>query len=257
MEFSRRVARWTVALALGVFTAAPSFAQSAASSGQIVGHVTDGSGGAVAAAEVTVRSKDTNSSRQTKTDSAGRYALSLLPLSTYELVVSGGGFERAVREVVVTLGATATANVTLKVAGVTEDVEVGGAVDRAGTHSKSVLTDLQVQNLPATGRRLRSMFLLTPSTQIEPECGGFAISGQKGLFTNINVDGGDYTNTHWCGHVEFSPTFSLEALQEFQVCGARSPRSLAARPAASSTCRQSPGPTTWWEPAITCSAMMR
>ena len=36
-------------------------------------------------------------------------------------------------------------------------------------------------------------------------------------FLNINVDGGDYTNTHWCGHVEFSPTFSMEALQEFQV----------------------------------------
>jgi hypothetical protein len=214
------VARWAIALALSGLTASPAFAQSAASSGQIVGQVVDATGGAVAAAEVTVRSKDTNLSRRTKTDSAGRYALSLLPLSTYEVVVSGAGFEPVVREIVVTLGATSTANVTLKVAGVTEGVEVGGAaarVDRAGTHSKSVLTDLQIQNLPANGRRIRSMFLLTPSTQIEPECGGFAISGQKGLFTNINVDGGDYTNTHWCGHVEFSPTFSLEALQEFQV----------------------------------------
>src|SRR5436190_7598254 len=91
------------------------------------------------------------------------------------------------------------------------------AIEPSQTFSKAVLTDIQLRNLPSNGRRIRGMFLLTPSTQIEPECGGFAISGQKGLFTNINVDGGDYTNTHWCGHVEFSPTFSLEALQEFQV----------------------------------------
>jgi hypothetical protein len=106
----------------------------------------------------------------------------------------------------------------MRVAGVAQDVNVTAAgIESTGTHSKAVLTDLQVQNLPASGRRVRSMFLLTPATQIEPECGGFAIAGQKGLFTNINVDGGDYTNTHWCGHVEFSPTFSLEAVQEFQV----------------------------------------
>src|SRR5436190_16956398 len=91
------------------------------------------------------------------------------------------------------------------------------AIEPSQTFSKAVLTDIQLRNLPANGRRIRNLFLLTPSTQIEPECGGFAISGQKGLFTNINVDGGDYTNTHWCGHVEFSPTFTIEALQEFQV----------------------------------------
>ena len=119
-----------------------------------------------------------------------------------------------------TLGASVSANLTMNVAGVSEDVQVGGrnaGIERTGTQGKAVLTDLQLQNLPASGRRVRSLFLYTPATQVEPECGGFAISGQKGLFTNINVDGGDYTNTHWCGHVEFSPTFSIEALQEFQV----------------------------------------
>jgi hypothetical protein len=195
-------------------------AQSAANSGQIVGQIVDPSGAAIVAAEVSIRNKDTNQLRTARTDSSGRYAVSLLPLSTYEVTAAGPGLDPIVREVVVTLGATTTANFTMRVAGFKESVEVGAGERRlepTGTHSKAVLTDLQIQNLPSSGRRVRSMFLLTPSTQIEPECGGFAISGQKGLFTNINVDGGDYTNTHWCGHVEFSPTFSLEALQEFQV----------------------------------------
>ena len=213
------VARWVVCFAALALAPAALGAQSAASSGQIVGQIVDASGAAVPGAEVTVRSKDTNQTRRTSSDSAGRYALSLLPLGAYEVSITGAGFEPVARESIVTLGATVTANAALRVAGFTEDVQVGGglSLERTGTHSKAVLTELQVQNLPASGRRIRSMFLLTPSTQIEPECGGFAISGQKGLFTNINIDGGDYTNTHWCGHVEFSPTFSLEALQEFQV----------------------------------------
>ena len=115
------------------------------------------------------------------------------------------------------MGTSVSANFTLRVAGVAESVDVVRPTESTGAQGKAVLTDLQLQGLPASGRRVRSLFLFTPATQIEPECGGFAISGQKGVYTNINVDGNDYTNTHWCGHVEFSPTFSIEALQEFQV----------------------------------------
>jgi len=195
-------------------------AQSAATGGQIVGQVLDSSGAAVPNAEVSVRNRDTNYLRTTTTDDAGRYAVTLLPLGVYEVTAKAGGLQPSTRDVSVTLGSSTTASFTLSVQPLQEAVDVraeGRSVEPAQPWSKSILTDLQIQNLPISGRRIRSMFLLTPSTQIEPECGGFAISGQKGLFTNINVDGGDYTNTHWCGHVEFSPTFSLEAVQEFQV----------------------------------------
>lgn len=43
------------------------------------------------------------------------------------------------------------------------------------------------------------------------------MSGQKGVFTAFNVDGGDYTSSHFCGRVEMTPTFTVEALQELQV----------------------------------------
>jgi carboxypeptidase family protein/TonB-dependent receptor-like protein len=195
-------------------------AQAAANSGQIVGHAVDASGAAIVGADIVTRSVDTNAVRRTTSDAAGRYAMSGLPLGTYEVKAAARGFEAAAQPAVVTLGGTTRVNFAMTVAGVSENVQVGArnaALEPTGTQGKAVLTVLQLQNLPAAGRRIRSLFLLTPSTQVEPECGGFAISGQKGLFTNINVDGGDYTNTHWCGHVEFSPTFSIEALQEFQV----------------------------------------
>jgi hypothetical protein len=209
---------WMVAVLLA--TAVGARAQTAANSGQVVGHIVDASGAAIAGAEVSVRSENTNAVRRAATDAGGRYAVSGLPPGTYGVTTTAKGFETATSTVVVTLGSTAAGGMTMKVAGVSEDVQVGGrnsALEPTGTQGKAVLTDLQLENLPAAGRRVRSLFLLTPATQIEPECGGFAISGQKGLFANISVDGGDYTNTHWCGHVEFSPTFSIEALQEFQV----------------------------------------
>ncbi|MEX2271841.1 MAG: hypothetical protein WD690_10240 [Vicinamibacterales bacterium] len=104
------------------------------------------------------------------------------------------------------------------VMGVRERVDVlAKRTDAGETSAKSVLTDLQLRNMPAPGRRIKNLFLQTPATQIEPECGGFSISGQKGVYTSFNVDGGDYTSSHFCGHVEMSPSFTVEALEELQV----------------------------------------
>jgi len=199
---------------------ANSHAQSAANSGQIVGQVSDVSGAPVASVEITVRNKDTNYLRQATSDHAGRFALTLLPPGSYEATVKASGLEGASQELAVTLGGSVTAQFTLNIQPLKTTIEVtsdGNWSDSGRTEGKAILTSQQVCNLPLSGRRVRTMFTLTPATQIEPECGGFAISGQKGLFTNISVDGGDYTNSHWCGHVEFSPSFSLEAVQEFQV----------------------------------------
>jgi hypothetical protein len=195
-------------------------AQSAANSGQISGQVLDPSGAAVAGIEVSARNVDTNYTRTVTTDEEGRYAIASVPLGNYEVTARTSNLAAPTQRVYVSLGGTAPANFNLGIQPVRESVDVvasATAIQPGQTVSKAVLTDIQLRNLPLNGRRIRNAFLLTPSTQIEPECGGFAISGQKGLFTNINVDGGDYTNTHWCGHVEFSPTFTMEALQEFQV----------------------------------------
>ena len=222
MEIPFRSMRCRVILQI-IFVCLPLsvWAQSAASSGQIIGQVLDSSGASIAGVEVSVRNIDTNYKRVANTDDAGRYAVGPVPLGTYEVTVTPATLQPSTQQVYVSLGGRATADFRLGISPVRQAINVlaneAPAIEPAQTFSKSILTDIQLRNLPSNGRRIRNMFLLTPSTQIEPECGGFAISGQKGLFTNINVDGGDYTNTHWCGHVEVSPTFTMEALQEFQV----------------------------------------
>jgi len=196
-------------------------AQSAANSGQIGGVVLDPSGAVVAGAEVTARNKDTNYTRAATTDAAGRYAIGPVPLGTYEVTVRPANMEPATQEVYVSLGGRAAAEFRLGMSVVHESIKVvadaPAVIEPEQTFSKAVLTDLQLRNVPAPGRRIKNLFLLTPSTQIEPECGGFSISGQKGVHTSFNVDGGDYTSSHYCGHVEMTPTISVEAIQELQV----------------------------------------
>ena len=197
--------------------------QSAANTGEIVGQILDQSGAAVAGANVTVRNMDTNFSRTVASDSAGRYAASYLPLGPYQVSVKASGFESLPAEAFVTLGSAITANFNLAVEAKIESVEVTAdapGLESTQTSPKAVLTDLQIHNLPFAGRRIQNLVVQTPSALIEPECSGFSINGQKGIYANVSVDGGDYDSTWSCGirgRSSSAPTFGIEALQEVQV----------------------------------------
>ena len=213
-----------------IFCAAPVFvcaaalwAQSAANSGEIVGQVTDASSAAVSGARINVRNQSTNFTRGVTTDSAGRYAVTSVPLGPYEVQAQATGMETTAQQIFVTLGSSVSAPFRLSVAAKTESVSVSAqdpGLEPTRTAPRSILTELQLRELPSNGRRLQNNVLETPSTLIEPECRGFSVSGQKGIFSNVSIDGGDYNSTWGCGirgRSESAPTFSLEALQELQV----------------------------------------
>jgi len=200
------------------------WAQSAAAAGQIVGQVLDPSAGSVAGAEVTVRNTNTNHTRTATTDGEGRYAIPELPLGPYEVSVKASGFAADMQDAYVSLGASVSSNFRLLVQPTTETTEVVAAdapgIEPTRSATKSILTDLQIHELPSEGRRLQNFVVDTPQALIEPECRGFSISGQKGIYSNIAIDGGDYDSTWGCGiraRSESGPAFSLGAIQELQV----------------------------------------
>src|ERR1700691_3833269 len=200
------------------------WAQSAAAAGQIVGQVLDPSSGAVAGAEVTVRNANTNYTRTATTDGEGRYAIPELPLGPYEVAIKAAGFATGAQEAYVSLGASVSSNFHLSVQSATQTTEVVAAdapgIEPTRSATKSILTDLQIHELPSEGRRLQNFVVDTPQALIEPECRGFSISGQKGIYSNIAIDGGDYDSTWGCGiraPSESGPAFSLGAIQEIQV----------------------------------------
>jgi hypothetical protein len=147
-------------------------AQSAGNTGQIVGLVMDPTLASVAGAEVAVRNTNTNFSRTTLADAAGRFTLPLLPLGPYEITAKAPGFEPAIQETVVMLGSTVTANLTLSVGVNREAIEVSGEIlpsDITVAASRAVLTDLQLRHLPLNGGRVQNIIWDIPTGQIEPE----------------------------------------------------------------------------------------
>ena len=199
------------------------WSQSAANSGQVVGQVLDPSKAAVAGVQVTVRNKDTNLQRTTTTDYAGRYAVTLLPLGSYTISVNAPGLQAGAQEVYLTLGSTITANFDMSMQPMSASLEVTAqelTLEPTRPAPKSILTDLQIHNLPSNGRRLQNLVIQTPTALIEPECRGYSVSGQKGIYGNVSIDGGDYNSTWSCGlrgRSESAPTFGLEALREIHV----------------------------------------
>ena len=147
-----------------------------------------------------------------------------MPLGPYEVTIKAGGFAAAVQEAYVSLGSSVSTNFHLSVAPTSQTAEVVAAdapgIEPTRSATKSILTDLQIHELPSEGRRLQNFVVDTPQALIEPECRGFSISGQKGIYSNISIDGGDYDSTWGCGiraRSESGPSFSLGAIQEIQV----------------------------------------
>src|SRR5438105_73186 len=115
---------WRYSIFLGIILSPSLCAQSAANSGQIVGHVLDPSGAAAAHVEVSARNVGTNFTRTAMTDLEGRYAVGPVPLGGYEVTVKTSNLEAIKQQVYVSLGGRATANFTLGLAPVRTSIDV-------------------------------------------------------------------------------------------------------------------------------------
>src|SRR5215471_1480220 len=106
------------------------FAQTA----QLSGRVTDASGAVVPATRVTVRSTSTAAERQTETNDLGLYTVPLLPPGTYQIRLEHQGFRAVVRDgIQLEVDQRATADFSLQVGGVADQIEVTGSVSQLNT----------------------------------------------------------------------------------------------------------------------------
>jgi len=118
----------------------------------INGTVIDASGSAIPDAKVTVTNTDTNVSRTATTTSAGTYYITDLVPGTYNVKVEKSGFKSFVQNsVTVVGGATSTANATLQVGTVSEEVTISAPAVALQTEQPEVgttLTTTLTQELP-------------------------------------------------------------------------------------------------------------
>src|SRR5205809_946814 len=193
--------------------------------GTIQGTVTDANGAIVPGASVEIKNLDTNLSRTLTTDEGGRFVALALPPGPYSVTVSKQGFATAVAERLdLTIGQALNLPVAMKVSQVQERVTINSTptVDTVKTESSTTLNETTVNQTPILGRKFEDLLTLTPGVSITqgPDGDEINFAGQRGIFNNVSLDGGDYNNGFFgeqLGGQRAAIDIPLDAVKEFQV----------------------------------------
>src|SRR2546428_144159 len=214
---------FVLTLALGL--ASPGWGQSQISAGTVQGDVVDEKGGSVAGATVEAKNLATNFVQTDTTNTDGHFAFLSLAPGRYTLTISKSGFATIVQENVnLTVGQTITLPVTMKVSSVAQQIVVTDVpiVEVTKTESSSTINELTVSSTPVLGRKFEDLLTLTPGVSITqgPDGDEITFNGQRGIFNNVSLDGGDYNNGFFGeqeGGQRAAIDITLDAVKEFQV----------------------------------------
>ena len=217
-----------LALVALVGCASSAFAQAGAAVAQLNGTVRDETGAVVVKASITLRELGTNRTYTATSNDAGFYVVPNLLPGRYELKVASASFANFTQTgIVLSVGQTATVDVTLKAAAKGEEVVVTSEVppiEPTRTEISQVIGTQQIQELPVSGRLFTDFALLTPgvatgrtslgTTFTEFEITQISFGGQRSFSNIITVDGADFINSN-TGVQRATPP--QESVQEFRV----------------------------------------
>jgi hypothetical protein len=214
---------FVLTLVLGLASSAR--AQSQITAGTVQGDVVDEKGGSVAGATVEAKNLSTNYVQSDTTNTDGHFAFLSLAPGRYTLTISKTGFATIVQENVnLTVGQTMSIPVTMKVSSVAQQIVVTDVpvIEVTKTESSSTLDESAVATTPVLGRKFEDLLTLTPGVSISqgPDGDEININGQRGIFNNISLDGGDYNNGFFgeqMGGQRAAIDITLEAIKEFQI----------------------------------------
>lgn len=208
-----------------VCLAVAGWAQTDANKAQLVGTVFDPNNAVVPGASIKIRNVGTGLARDLKTNEAGLYRAVALDPGTYVVEVNSGGFAaQKIDGLVLQVGQAVTLNITLSVQATSTTIEVGETLLSLDTAQQSVnVNQAAITSLPINGRRFQDFATLTPTAQVDTATRGqISFAGQRGIYSNIMLDGADY-NQPFFGGIRGGErsgtiiTVPQAAIQEFQV----------------------------------------
>ena len=197
-----------MAAACYVLTAPPANAQTA-SSGSVVGQVSDPQGAIVAGADIALTDTTTKSTLSTTTNETGRYNFPVVHPGVYDLVVTKTGFKTAkFSGQRVSVGSVLTLNVSLDVGALTETVVVtaGAGGTELQTVNATVGTTINLKDLellPNLGRDATTLMALQPGVTPSGSVAG-AVSDQN----SFTVDGGQNSDDMSGDQVGYTVNFT-------------------------------------------------
>jgi hypothetical protein len=221
--------RWFIAtLVIVLSVTIPAFAQGTA---DIVGRVTDTSGGVLPAVTVTAINDATKISRTTISSETGDYTFTLLPIGNYTVKIELQGFQTVNAKVELATGDRARVDARMQVGTVSETVMVSGDAPLLQTDTATVgalINEKTVQDAPIPGRNIIRMVQMIPGASegalsslangTRPDerrqTSSVSINGVNDVLNNQLVDGMD-NNERTIGTVGIKP--SIDAIAEVKV----------------------------------------
>jgi len=201
-----------------------------ASTGALRGVVLDAQGAAITSADIVVIRVETGIRYHSATDSAGRFAVDLLPPGQYSARAEAEGMSPQISPLMqVEVGAATELTFKLRVAGPKETISVTEApriLDENPSSVSALVDERAIKDLPLNGRRFTDLLLLMPGVTQDPRGltsgsnGDLSYGGIRGYNTSFLVDGGDNNNGFFAqalGRYRAPYQFSDEVVQEFRV----------------------------------------
>ena len=194
----------------------------------ILGTVSDASGASVPAASVTATNIGTNFSRTVQTSPRGEYRMEFLPLGSYTVEITAGGFKKFSQSgIVLTANVDGRVNATLQIGQATETINVSSDAPQVNTSNAQIgrtVDNAEISELPIVGRNVYSLLTLTPGVDSSsnsivlgfPEQRTMINGGVDGGAGSVNyfLDGGtNMTGLRNTGNIAPNP----DAVQEFRV----------------------------------------
>src|ERR1051325_9267092 len=209
----------------------PLAAQTQITTGVIQGTVQDSTGAVLPGVDVTVVNAETNLTQSRTTDSDGRFVFLQLPTGRYKVTARLSGFGTFVQDNIdLTVGQSVNLTPRLSVGNVAETVTVSGTpvVETTRSAFATTLNQTTVETTPILGRKFEDLLTLTPGVSVVQGADGDEITfaGQRGIFNNISLDGGDFNNGFFgeqAGGQRVPVDITLDAVQEFQVIASGAP----------------------------------
>ncbi len=210
---------------IATLAAATVSAQVQTQNGRIQGEVSDSSGAYIPDATVEADEVATQTVSTSTTDRTGHFEFPSLKPGRYVVKISKPGFATTVQEnLTLTVGLTISLKPSLPVSAAGETVVVTDVplIDITTTAATTTLNEATIATTPVLGRKFEDLLTLTPGVSIVqgPDGDEININGQRGVFNNISLDGGDYNNGFFgeqSGGQRAAVDITLEAVREFQV----------------------------------------
>ncbi len=200
-----------------------------AATGALRGVVLDAQGAVITNADIVAIRVETGIRYHSATDSAGRFAVDLLPPGQYSARAEAEGMSPQISPLLrVEVGAATQLTFKLKVGGPMETITVSAAprMEADPSSVSALLEERAIHDLPLNGRRFTDLLLLAPGVTQDPRGltsgsnGDLSYGGIRGYNTSFLVDGGDDNNGFFAqamGRYRAPYQFSNEVVQEFRV----------------------------------------